>query len=50
MLKAISLTPLATALLFGLSESLKMLSEEGLENVFYRHARLAGACRRGIER
>jgi alanine-glyoxylate transaminase/serine-glyoxylate transaminase/serine-pyruvate transaminase len=39
----------ATALLFGLSESLKMLSEEGLENVFYRHARLAGACRRGIE-
>ena len=39
----------ATALLFGLSESLKMLSEEGLENVFHRHARLAGACRRGIE-
>jgi alanine-glyoxylate transaminase / serine-glyoxylate transaminase / serine-pyruvate transaminase len=39
----------ATALLFGLSESLKMLSEEGLGNVFYRHARLAGACRRGIE-
>ncbi|HEX9270810.1 MAG TPA: aminotransferase class V-fold PLP-dependent enzyme, partial [Candidatus Binatia bacterium] len=39
----------ATALLFGLSESLKMLSEEGLENVFYRHARLASACRRGIE-
>ena len=39
----------ATALLFGLSESLKMLAEEGLENVFYRHARLAGACRRGIE-
>ena len=39
----------ATALLFGLSESLKMLSEEGLDNVFHRHARLAGACRRGIE-
>ena len=39
----------ATALLFGLSESLKMLSEEGLENVFQRHARLAEACRRGIE-
>src|SRR4029450_1832476 len=39
----------ATALLFGLSESLKMLAEEGLESVFYRHARLAGACRRGIE-
>jgi alanine-glyoxylate transaminase / serine-glyoxylate transaminase / serine-pyruvate transaminase len=39
----------ATALLFGLSESLKMLSEEGLENVFYRHTRLAAACRRAIE-
>jgi len=39
----------ATALLFGLRESLKMLSEEGLENVFYRHARLADACRKGIE-
>ena len=38
-----------TALLFGLGESLKMLAEEGLENVFYLHARLAGACRRGIE-
>ena len=39
----------ATALLFGLSESLKMLFEEGLENVINRHARLAEACRRGIE-
>jgi alanine-glyoxylate transaminase/serine-glyoxylate transaminase/serine-pyruvate transaminase len=39
----------ATALLFGLSESLKMLSEEGPENVFRRHARLAGACRNAIE-
>jgi alanine-glyoxylate transaminase/serine-glyoxylate transaminase/serine-pyruvate transaminase len=39
----------ATALLFGLSESLKMLFEEGLDNVFRRHARLAGACRRAIE-
>jgi alanine-glyoxylate transaminase / serine-glyoxylate transaminase / serine-pyruvate transaminase len=39
----------ATALLFGLSESLKMLFEEGLENVFKRHARLAGACRKAIE-
>lgn len=38
----------ATALLFGLSESLKMLAEEGLENVFKRHARLAEACRRTI--
>ena len=39
----------ATSLLFGLSESLKILSEEGLQNVFNRHARLAEACRRAIE-
>jgi alanine-glyoxylate transaminase/serine-glyoxylate transaminase/serine-pyruvate transaminase len=39
----------ATSLLLGLSESLKMLFEEGLENVFRRHARLAEACRRAIE-
>ena len=38
----------ATSLLFGLSESLKMLSEEGLQNVFQRHGRLAEACRRAI--
>src|SRR6185503_16740344 len=38
----------ATALLFGLSESLKILSEEGLENVFHRHVRLAEACRRAV--
>jgi alanine-glyoxylate transaminase/serine-glyoxylate transaminase/serine-pyruvate transaminase len=39
----------ATALLLGLRESLDMLFEEGLNNVFARHARLAGACRRAIE-
>ena len=39
----------ATSLLFGLSESLKMLFEEGLDNVFRRHARVAGACRSAIE-
>jgi alanine-glyoxylate transaminase / serine-glyoxylate transaminase / serine-pyruvate transaminase len=39
----------ATSLLLGLSESLKMLFEEGLGNVFRRHARLAEACRRAIE-
>jgi alanine-glyoxylate transaminase / serine-glyoxylate transaminase / serine-pyruvate transaminase len=39
----------ATSLLLGLSESLKMLFEEGLENVFFRHARLAEACRRAVE-
>ena len=39
----------ATALLFGLKESLAMLEEEGLANVFSRHARLAEACRRAVE-
>lgn len=38
----------ATALLFGLRESIAMLSEEGLANVFKRHARLAEACRRAV--
>ena len=38
----------ATSLLFGLRESIAMLNEEGLENVFKRHARLAEACRRAI--
>lgn len=38
----------ATALLFGLRESLAMLREEGLANVFRRHARLAEACRRAV--
>jgi alanine-glyoxylate transaminase/serine-glyoxylate transaminase/serine-pyruvate transaminase len=38
----------ATAHFFGLKESLAMLSEEGLPNVFQRHARLAEACRRAI--
>lgn len=39
----------ATALLFGLKESLALLAEEGLPNVFLRHARLAEACRRAIK-
>jgi alanine-glyoxylate transaminase/serine-glyoxylate transaminase/serine-pyruvate transaminase len=38
----------ATALIFGLKESLAMLEEEGLANVFARHARLAESCRRAI--
>lgn len=38
----------ATALIFGLKESLAMLAEEGLANVFARHARLAEACRRAV--
>jgi alanine-glyoxylate transaminase/serine-glyoxylate transaminase/serine-pyruvate transaminase len=38
----------ATALIFGLKESLAMLEEEGLANVFARHARLAESCRRAV--
>ncbi len=38
----------ATMLLFGLRESLAMLEEEGLPQVFARHARLAEACRRAV--
>jgi alanine-glyoxylate transaminase/serine-glyoxylate transaminase/serine-pyruvate transaminase len=35
----------ATNLLYGLREALRMLQDEGLENVFARHARLAEATR-----
>jgi alanine-glyoxylate transaminase/serine-glyoxylate transaminase/serine-pyruvate transaminase len=38
----------ATNLLYGLREALAMLTEEGLENVFRRHARLAEATRRAV--
>jgi alanine-glyoxylate transaminase/serine-glyoxylate transaminase/serine-pyruvate transaminase len=38
----------ATNLLYGLHESLQMLMEEGLENVFARHERLAEAARRAV--
>jgi alanine-glyoxylate transaminase/serine-glyoxylate transaminase/serine-pyruvate transaminase len=38
----------STNLLFGLRESIKMLQEEGLENVFRRHNRLAEATRRAV--
>src|SRR5213078_4828448 len=38
----------ATMLLFGLRESIAILREEGLEQVFARHARLAEACRRAV--
>ena len=38
----------ATMLLFGLRESIAMLTEEGLPQVFARHARLAEACRRAV--
>jgi alanine-glyoxylate transaminase / serine-glyoxylate transaminase / serine-pyruvate transaminase len=38
----------ATNLLYGLRESLQMLREEGLENVFARHARHGEATRRTV--
>jgi alanine-glyoxylate transaminase/serine-glyoxylate transaminase/serine-pyruvate transaminase len=38
----------ATQMLHGLAESIEMLHEEGLENVFARHARLAEATRRAV--
>ena len=37
-----------TNLLFGLRESIKMLEEEGLDNVFARHDRFAEATRRAV--
>jgi alanine-glyoxylate transaminase / serine-glyoxylate transaminase / serine-pyruvate transaminase len=39
----------ATNLLFGLNEAIAMLEEEGLENVFARHDRLAEATRRAVK-
>ncbi len=38
----------ATNLLYGLAESIDMLHEEGLEQVFARHQRLAEASRRAV--
>jgi alanine-glyoxylate transaminase/serine-glyoxylate transaminase/serine-pyruvate transaminase len=38
----------ATNLLYGLREALRMLAEEGLENVFARHDRHAEATRRAV--
>ncbi len=37
-----------TGLVFGLKEAIAMLEEEGLENVFARHDRLAEAARRAV--
>jgi alanine-glyoxylate transaminase/serine-glyoxylate transaminase/serine-pyruvate transaminase len=38
----------ATNLLYGLKEAIAMLHEEGLDNVFARHQRLAAACRAAV--
>lgn len=39
----------ATNLLYGLNEAIDMLHEEGLDNVFARHARHANAARAAVE-
>jgi len=39
----------ATNLVFGLDEALNILAEEGLENVFKRHAKLAEAARIAVK-
>ncbi len=39
----------ATNLLYGLKEAIQMLNEEGLDNVFARHDRLAEATRRAVK-
>jgi len=39
----------ATNLLYGLKEAIAMLHEEGLDNVFARHKRLAAACRAAVK-
>ena len=39
----------STNLLYGLKEALAMLNEEGLDNVFARHQRLAAACRAAVK-
>ena len=39
----------ATGLLYGLAEAIDMINEEGLENVFARHERLAEATRRAVQ-
>jgi len=39
----------ATNLLYGLAEAIDMLNEEGLDNVFARHDRLAEATRRAVK-
>jgi len=39
----------AVSLMIGLDQSLKLMREEGLENIIARHARLAEATRKGVE-
>ena len=47
-LKSTSAWTPAMSLILGLNESFRMLREEGLENVYMRHARMAAGCRAGL--
>ena len=38
----------STNLMYGLHEALDMMMAEGLDNIFARHQRLAGACREAV--
>jgi aspartate aminotransferase-like enzyme len=48
-LKGQTFTTPAVSIIFGLRESLKMLREEGLQEVFARHARIAGGVRKAVK-
>jgi aspartate aminotransferase-like enzyme len=48
-LKGQTFTTPAVSILFGLRESLKMFREEGLENVFARHASIARGIRAAVQ-
>jgi aspartate aminotransferase-like enzyme len=39
----------AISLIVGLGESLRMMKEEGLDNVYKRHSLLAEATRKGVQ-
>ena len=47
-LKGQTFTTPPVSILFGLRESLRMLREEGLKEVFARHARIAGGVRKSV--
>ncbi|HEV1998782.1 MAG TPA: alanine--glyoxylate aminotransferase family protein, partial [Candidatus Dormibacteraeota bacterium] len=48
-LKGQTFTTPPVSIIFGLRESLRMLREEGLKEVFARHSRVAGGVRRSIQ-
>jgi aspartate aminotransferase-like enzyme len=48
-LKGQTFTTPPVSIIFGLRESLRMLKEEGLQEVFARHARIAGGVRKSVQ-